>query len=128
MVDLTGVLFIDDEGKRVLRELHREGARFRTSGLLTESIVAEIGGRSRGERHGVWFAPVLILLVALSARAAQPDPQPAELLTLREGVELALKQNPQVQVANLNVTVTQESQIAARSALLPQANFGGSEA
>jgi outer membrane protein TolC len=35
----------------------------------------------------------------------------------------ALKQNPQVQVANLNVAVSQESQVVARSALLAQANF-----
>ena len=41
---------------------------------------------------------------------------------------MALKQNPQVQIANLNIAVTQENQIVARSALLPQANFAISEA
>jgi len=40
---------------------------------------------------------------------------------------MALKQNPQVQIANLNTAVTQESQMVARSALLPQANFSVSE-
>jgi outer membrane protein TolC len=40
---------------------------------------------------------------------------------------MALKQNPQVQIANLNIAVTQENQIVARSALLPQANFAASE-
>jgi hypothetical protein len=46
IVDLTGILFIDDEGKRVLAELSREGACFRTSGPMTGSIVAEICGKS----------------------------------------------------------------------------------
>jgi len=43
-------------------------------------------------------------------------------------VEMALKQNPQVQIANLNIAVTQENQTIARSALLPQANLAVSEA
>ena len=42
VVDLTGVLFIDEEGIRVLNKLCREGARFRTAGLLNSAIVAEI--------------------------------------------------------------------------------------
>jgi outer membrane protein TolC len=47
---------------------------------------------------------------------------------LRDAVEIALKQNPEVQIGNLNVAVTQENQIVARSALLPQANLAVSEA
>ncbi len=39
VVDLTGTLFIDDEGKRVLMKLFHEGAFFRTAGPLTCSIV-----------------------------------------------------------------------------------------
>jgi|SRR5580704_12288396 hypothetical protein len=42
IIDLTGILFIDGEGKRVLTKLFREGASFRTAGPLTESIVSEI--------------------------------------------------------------------------------------
>jgi hypothetical protein len=42
IVDLTGILFIDDEGKRVLTKLFREGAFFRTAGPMTESIISEI--------------------------------------------------------------------------------------
>jgi outer membrane protein len=59
-----------------------------------------------------------------SANAQTPAPL---RLTLRNAVEMALKQNPQVQIANLNTAVSQENQIVARSALLPQANFALSE-
>lgn len=41
-------------------------------------------------------------------------------LTLREAVQLALKQNPQVQIANLNTAEQEENSKVARSALLPQ--------
>ena len=46
IIDLTETLFIDDEGKRVLSTLFQEGAFFRTAGPMTDSIVAEITGRS----------------------------------------------------------------------------------
>ena len=68
IIDLTGVLFIDDEGKRVLTAVFREGALFRTAGPMIDAIVLDITG----------------------------------------------KQNPQVQVANLSVAVSQESQVVAR--------------
>jgi hypothetical protein len=42
VIDLTRILFIDQEGKRVLTKLFGEGASFRTSGPMTESIVSEI--------------------------------------------------------------------------------------
>jgi hypothetical protein len=44
IVDLTGILFIDGEGRRVLTTLFREGACFRSAGPMTEAIVAEITG------------------------------------------------------------------------------------
>ena len=46
IVDLTETLFIDEEGKRVLAKMFREGAFFRTAGPMTKSIVSEITGKS----------------------------------------------------------------------------------
>jgi outer membrane protein len=64
-----------------------------------------------------------------NVKGAQPATPTGPLrLTLRGAVEMALKQNPQVQIANLSIAVTQENQIVARSALLPQANLAVSEA
>jgi outer membrane protein len=132
IIDLSETLFIDDEGRRVLAALFREGAFFRTACPMTESIVSEITRKPNGARRGVLLQAVLLLLLVTGAKGAQPPTQtttqPTPLrLTLREAVELALKQNPQVQIANLNIAVTQENQIVARSALLPQANFAVSE-
>ena len=46
IVDLTGTLYIDAEGKRVLANLFRQGAFFLTAGPMTASIVDEITGAS----------------------------------------------------------------------------------
>jgi outer membrane protein len=125
IVDLSETLFIDDEGRRVLAKLFREGAFFRTACPMTESMVAEITGKSNYVPRGALLPAILLMLAATFARAAAPQPL---RLTLRDAVEMALKQNPQVQIANLTTAVTQENQIVARSALLPQANFAVSEA
>ena len=126
VVDLTQTLFIDEEGKRVLASLFREGAFFRTAGPLTGAIVAEITGkRQRPWRGMLVHSIVLALAAACIAKAA--DPQPLKL-TLHDAVQMALKQNPQVQIANLNIVESLENQGIARSGLLPQANLNGSEA
>jgi hypothetical protein len=92
IIDLTEVLFIDEEGKRVLTKLFREGAFFRTQGPMTDAILAEITGKSKCILRGAALPVVILLMVAM----------------------FALKQNPQVQVANLNVAVSQESQVVAQ--------------
>jgi outer membrane protein len=124
IIDLTETLFIDGEGRRVLAKLFHEGAFFRTAGPMTESIVSDITGNLKRTLRGALPA-ILLLVMATFAKAAPPAPL---RLTLRDAVLMALKQNPQVQIANLNVAVTQENQIVARSALLPQVNLAVSEA
>jgi Outer membrane efflux protein len=100
---------------------------FRTACPIRESIVSEIIRKPNGAPRSVLLQCVLLLLVA-GAMGAQPPTQPAPLhLTLRDAVKMALKQNPQVQIANLNIAASQENQIVVRSALLPQASFEVSE-
>ena len=41
-------------------------------------------------------------------------------LTLRDAVQLALKQNPQVQIASINLAQSEQDKVLARSKLLPQ--------
>jgi outer membrane protein TolC len=62
----------------------------------------------------------LLLLASISAALAQ-DTTPLKL-TLRDAVSLALKQNPQVILANLGVSQSQQDRQLAHSALLPQIN------
>jgi outer membrane protein len=129
VIDLTGILFIDGEGQRVLTNLFREGASFRTACPMTESIVSDISRRAKSVLRGAVLPAILLMVATTLAKGAAPDTQSQPLrLTLRDAVEIALKQNPQVQIANLNIAVTQESQIVARSALLPQVNLAVSEA
>jgi outer membrane protein len=134
IIDLTETLFVDGEGRRILERLFRDGAFFRTACPMTESIVSEITGKSNRVLRDGLLPVMLLMLAATFAKGAQSPPtqpptQPQPLrLTLRDAVEMALKQNPEVQIANLNTAVTQENQIVARSALLPQANLAVSEA
>ena len=58
---------------------------------------------------------VAVACGAASRKAADPAPLK---LTLRDAVQMALKQNPQVQIANLNIAESQENQNVARSGLL----------
>lgn len=140
IVDLSETQYIDSEGRRVLAKLASEGARFRTACPLIESmievIVAEIAGKSSAALQSVLWLCVLAIFVAGGARAGQAPAAtgvqaggqaPPLRLTLRDAVQMALKQNPQVQIANLNTAVAQENRIVARSALLPQANLAVSE-
>jgi outer membrane protein len=129
IVDLTETLFIDEEGKRVLKKLFREGAFFRTSGPMTSAVVDEITGKSSNPWRGILTQSIVLLLAVSVVRGAADPPAspPALQLTLREAVQLALKQNPQVQIANLNIAQSQENQTIARSTLLPQAGFGVSD-
>src|SRR5271163_1103588 len=126
VVDLTATLFIDEEGKRVLTKLFREGAFFRTSGTLTSAIVSEITGKRQRPWRGILIHSLVLLILAASAATAA-DPEPIKL-TLRAAVEMALKENPQVVIANLNIAESLENQNVARSGLLPQVNLNASQA
>ncbi|HTS26034.1 MAG TPA: TolC family protein [Bryobacteraceae bacterium] len=67
------------------------------------------------------------ILLALTSCALAQDNSPLKL-TLRDAVTLALKQNPQVILANLGVVQSDQDRKVARSALLPQINGSLAEA
>jgi outer membrane protein TolC len=71
-----------------------------------------------------------LVLAAMLPLRAQPGPQPARQpirLTLRDAVQTALKQNPQVQIAALNLAQSRQDVTLVRAGLLPQANFQANE-
>ena len=68
----------------------------------------------------------LFILLALAAGAAAQEPAPLPL-TLRDAVNLALKQSPMVILANLGVAQSEQQRLVARSGLLPQASVSASE-
>ncbi|MBX3330901.1 MAG: hypothetical protein KF722_10900 [Nitrospira sp.] len=47
MIDLTGVTFIDAEGKALLTRLWQAGVELRASGCLTRCVIEEIRGGGR---------------------------------------------------------------------------------
>ena len=116
VVDLADVTFIDCAGKSLLARMHEGGAKLVACSPMNRSIVDEI---ARGGKHAL-----MVLAVVLAAAAGvRAQDNPPLRLTLREAVQLALNQNPQVQVANLNVAQSQQDQVLARAGLLPQASF-----
>src|SRR5260370_38464638 len=80
IVDLTETLYIDEEGKRVLKKLFRDGAFFRTAGAMTSSIVDEITGKSSNPWRGILTQSVVLLLsVSVVNGATNPTTSPAAL-------------------------------------------------
>ena len=67
----------------------------------------------------------ILLLLALFGGFAQ-ETAPVKL-TLKDAVNLALKQNPQVILANLGVSESEQDRLLARAALLPQVDARASE-
>lgn len=46
LIDLTGVTFVDEAGKRLLAEMKRHGDKFVAGGLLTKAIIEEVSRES----------------------------------------------------------------------------------
>jgi hypothetical protein len=45
--DLSGVSYIDDKGRRLLKRMFSEGAELRATGVMTKGIIEEIAGDVR---------------------------------------------------------------------------------
>jgi outer membrane protein len=85
------------------------------------------GTRQRGRRNtkSVWFL-LLLAGVPLLGADIETTRQPLKL-TLRDALQLALKQNPEVQIGALNLAESRQDEAIARSGLLPQVNFQAME-
>ncbi|MEO8372566.1 MAG: TolC family protein [Candidatus Solibacter sp.] len=68
----------------------------------------------------------ILSLLTLAVCAFAQEPAPLKL-SLRDAVQLALKQNPRVILANLGVALSEQDRNIARSALLPQASAHAAE-
>ena len=129
-IDLRDVTFVDAAGRELLERMHHAGARLVACGVMMNALVDEIAARQRNRKniHRVaQIAGAVVLFHGLSLHA-QTAPPATLRLTLRDAVNIALRQNPQVAIANLNLAENQESRTIARSSLLPSASFRASEA
>jgi len=117
-VDLRGLDYISPEGKQLLCRMKREGSQFIPGGPLTRSVVDEIRGS----------AALLAILFFMLPGSGKAQAAAAPLrLTLSEAVNLSLKQNPQVIVANLSVSGSRQDQNVAHASLLPQVGAAASD-
>jgi outer membrane protein TolC/anti-anti-sigma regulatory factor len=131
VVDLSGVIFVDPLGKKLLCSVLNHGARLIGTGLVPKSLIDEIAPddpcakspraaiKSKHSRAAKIVA-VLILTHLLAGHVRAQDSTPIRL-TVHDAVVTALKENPQVQIATLSFAQSQEDKNIARSALLPQA-------
>ncbi len=133
-VDLTQVTAIDDAGLGLLKQMAQGGALLNARGLALTALVDEIKASAAPRQHGGKAKAVRIVLLALAGAIAQTGhiqaqeaPRAPLRLTLRDAVNIALKQNPQVAIANLNLAESEEERKIARAGLLPSASFGASE-
>jgi len=131
-VDLRAVSFVDEAGKDLLAEMYRHGVELVAAGCMTRAIVTEIRQRERplsephapaGVNKKILGTLILLGSLLLFGRNVRAQEKPAMRLTLRESVRLALKQNPQVQIAVLNLAQSSQDLTIARSSLLPQAQL-----
>src|SRR5262245_31858997 len=127
-VDLTAVTSIDDDGWRLLRVMKEAGAVFVTEGVAMKHLMKEMTGkdaRTRSRGRARFLCALAFVLCAAGAASAQT----AALmrLTLKDAVTIALRQNPQVAIANLNLAESAGASAIARSALLPQVAVGASD-
>ncbi len=127
--DLSDVTFIDDNGRDLLENLHKTGVSFIVADPMTCAIVEEVTGTPAQRaaatpkcKHLLRFTAILALLAAAQASAAPLK------LTLKDAVQTALKQNPGVVTANLNIAQAQENTKLSRSALLPQVGISATDA
>jgi len=116
VIDLSDVSYIDVAGKCLLARIHKTGASLIACGPLNQSIVDEIA------RAAKCVVVALAFVLAFSAGLRAQNTAPLRL-TLKDSVQLGLNQNPQVQIANLNIAQSQEDQKLARAGLLPQAGL-----
>jgi len=86
----------------------------------------DIAAKSAGRSRRLFLIPFLVFF-AVTGRAQQNTASQPLQLALHQAIELALKQNPTVQIATLNLAESQKESGIALSALLPQADFNVSD-
>jgi outer membrane protein TolC/anti-anti-sigma regulatory factor len=129
VIDLSAVDFIDASGKVLLARMHQQGAKLEAKGCLTKSVIEAIlretqhqskqgmEAKKKGPKPRGFSLVLLFFLFPIPIRAQSTSPL---RLTLQEAVQMAIKQNPLVQIANLTVAQSERDKDIVQSGLLPQ--------
>lgn len=144
-IHLCEVSYIDRAGRLLLAEIHRQGGLLIAEGCLNQAIVEEIVEAADAEKHTrrresrrksgpmiFWLLVASVLgfggILRAQEKPAAMNPAAPLKLTLDQAVALALKQNPQVQIAVLTAAQSDQDRLIARAGLLPQAELQVSDA
>jgi len=123
VLDLSDVDFIDERGKGLLAELHVQGAALIPgAGPLTRAIVHDVQARTTRQPRATTVAGAVCLFLLsmfLPANVWADEGAKRVTLTLGEAIKLALRQNPIVHIATLNLASSQQERNAVRADLLP---------
>ncbi|HEV2297317.1 MAG TPA: TolC family protein [Candidatus Acidoferrales bacterium] len=118
--------FVKEVGQ-LWSELHAsEGSRTITVELKDVTHGNE-AGKEFFRRMAARFSSIMLAAILLGGFSASAQQKPALKLNLHDAVEMALKQNPNVQIAALSLAESQKDSAIAFSALLPQADFNVSD-
>jgi len=144
---LRSVSYVDNPGRALLEEMHRQGVELQAEGCLNQAIVREIrrkkqNGAREGEpktkpgepgKNTPFIFYILLFSLLLTAPGARAQTHPGPLpegapsrtvrLTLEQAVTLGLRQNPSEQIALLNAAESVQDKNLARAALLPQGDL-----
>jgi outer membrane protein TolC len=132
---LRCILYVNSEGKTLLKEMARTGTHLEGSGCMTRALVDSVARSATAQNKDPNSAElprkilgiVFLTAVLLSGKVALAQEKPSQKLTLRDAVRLALQQNPQVQIAALSYAQSQKDREIALSDLLPQVHLGVSD-
>jgi hypothetical protein len=120
-VDLSGVTFVGEGGKKVLGWIFEQGATLHATDCMNRSIIEEVQYRhhrhaSNGALHSVLTKVIVTITVVCSvARGVRGQESAPPRFTLPEVVQTALKQNRQVLLVNLSVATRHQRSIEVRS-------------
>ena len=117
--DLSGLVFVDESGQALLRRMHAEGCVFAGDNCYVEPIVKRATRESGFAQPRLLSALSLAGLLAAAGAAQAAEPMK---LSLKQALEIALKQSPQVQIADLDQAKAQEDARASKGGLLPSVN------
>ena len=110
VVDLCGVSFVDDGGRALLTQMHSAGAKLVGAGPFIGSLIEEIndcgvdnGSPSNKNKWMRGIVGALFFFLLANLLLGQEPPKQAEMLTLDRAIALAVANNRQVRIANLEL-------------------------
>ena len=73
-VDLSGVTYVDDEGRELLSRMIQNGAELRATGVMTRAVIEEITGRAMARNGLIPIARSLTAgVVSVTVRGGSDD-------------------------------------------------------